>query len=386
MNTPLLAIRRCLCALAAVAAVSLVVSACSGDDGPTPTPAPVTPTPVPSGTITATGGIAYITPAFELAVANPDGSSPQIIYDAREVVSFEWSPDGSLIAAVVRTAGGTNLVGLSPTGDVRFEVMGASSPLWSPGGTHLTAAIGEDTVILDSVGQEVISLPSATRPAWSPDGLRVAYLAVNSDGQGVPEIVDVGTGNKTFLAEGIDPDDPIYPIAWHPAGEVIAYRDSLYEPAAEIVTPTEGVPIEWSPDGRILVQALAVDPTDGSTEGAMFDFSRGGEKTIAFSIRPSGTDEPPWLYIGRWTDWSADGRIFMYLDPQPGRVQVRLYDTVAIAQERFQEIQGMQPEISPSNTHAVFHDGGKVWVLALDGSALVNIVEGTNPTWRPNSS
>jgi Tol biopolymer transport system component len=378
-------VKRLQQAARASALVSVLVlaafTACSGDNGgPAGT---TTLTPVPSGTITATGSIAYITPDMELALMNPDGAAQRVIYGDRTVARFSWSPDGSRIAAVVATGGGPATAVMTPEGEVLFEVVGANDPIWSPLGNQLLTLTEQGLLVVDTSGQEVLTAPTGKRPLWAPDGSQIAYLQTDGEGRGVPVLVDVDSGAEEPLSDSIQPSETDYPALWHPAGDVIAYKDSLYEPGEDISTPTDGVSSQFSPDGRILIQTLGTDATTGATVARMYDFSQGGKAIIGFDVRQSPEGESPWFYLNRWTDWSSDGRIFLYLDPEVLRPQARIYDTVAVTQERFPNIKGTAPEISPSGTHAAFFDEGKVWVLALDGTALVNVADGTQPSWKP---
>jgi Tol biopolymer transport system component len=320
---------------------------------------------------------------MELALMNPDGAAQRVIYGERTVARFSWSPDGSRIAAVVATGGGPATAVLTPEGDVLFEVAGANDPVWAPAGDRLLVVKQDGLAVLDSDGQEVIALPAGSQPAWSPDGSRIAYLKSDEGGLGLPIIVDATTAEEQVLSADIESSETAYPIIWHPAGDAVAYKDGLYELSTGTVTAVEGVPTESSPDGRILIQTLATDPATGETVAQMYDYTQGGRATIAMEVRGSPEDEDPWFYLNRWTDWSDDSRIFLYLDPEASRPQARIYDTVAVTQERFTDVKGTAPEISPSGTHAVFFDEGKVWVLALDGTALVNVADGTQPSWRP---
>jgi len=364
-----------------VAFVIVLALAC-GDGAVSPV-IPPSPTPGAVGTITAAGTIAYINPSGELALTDPAGTASQVISGFSGVVAFQWSPAGSLIAAEVEANGTKNVVVLDPAGGLVFEIAGAEAPVWSPAGDRLVAVRSDGALVVDSEGQEVLSLAAALRPEWSPDGSQLAYLEQTDDGLAVPVIVTVETGERHPFPDEFLPAEPVFPISWHPAGELIAYMDALYEPATEAVVSLEGVPVNWSPDGRLLLQTVDTDPATGSTTAQIYDFSQDGAVTIALEVRPSTDGEPPWLYIDRWIAWTTDGRILLYMDPQPSAVQVRMYDTVAITQDRYRNIQGREPDISPSGEHVAFFDGGKVWVFALDATALVDIVDGTRPAWRP---
>ena len=369
-------------AVGLVAVVVLAMACRGGSDPLVITPSP-TITPGAVGTITAVGKIAFINPSGELALTDPDGTAQQVLSDFDGVVAFEWSPAGSLIAAEVEEGGAKSIAVLNLDGGLVFEIAGGEAPVWSPTGDKLVAVRSDDALVVDVEGRELLSLPGAQRPEWSPDGSQLAYLEQADDGLAVPVIVTLDSGEKHQFPDEFEPAELIFPILWRPTGELIAYKDALYEPATESVEPLGGVPVFWSPDGRLLLQTVDTDPETGSTTAQILDFSQDGRVTIGLEVRPSTSGEPPWLYIERWTNWSTDGRILVYMDPQPFAVQVRVYDTIAITQDRYRNIQGTEPEVSPSGEHIAFFDGGRVWIFALDATALVDIVDGTRPAWRP---
>lgn len=85
----------------------------------------------------------------------------------------------------------------------------------------------------------------------------------------------------------------------------------------------------------------------------------------------------------KWSDWTGDGRYLFYMDPEPSREFIRVYDTQAISQQIYRNIAGERPDLSPDGANAVFMFQGKVWVFPVDGSALVPVAEGSRPVWQP---
>ena len=366
-------------ASAALVFVALLAACRDGAAGP-PTPEP-TRTQGPTGTITALGQIAYVTPEGDLALANPDGSDPQVLREGG-VVSFAWSPDGALLAAQENTGGGSTVVVLRSDGEQVFQLEGAADPLWSLAG-DLAVDLGSGLLVVDTAGGELRTVADAVRPVWSPDGTALGFLRLDSEGLGVPLIVDIASGEEEPLAESIEPAEPVYPIAWNPAGNIIAYKDTLYEPDRDATRELPGVPVYWSPDGRWLLVTLEFDAESNATPANLLDFTQDGEALIGLEVRVAPDGTPPWLYIQRWTDWTADGRFLLYLDPQPFRNRLRIYDTLEIRQQINPDIAGQRPEYSPDGKHVAFDFEGSVWVATLDGSALVDVVEGTRPSWQP---
>lgn len=375
-------VRRAVWAVALLVAFSVIACKGGGSDPPVITSEP-SQTPGAVGTITAVGQIAFINIDGQLALTDPDGTAVQVISSLDEVVGFEWSPSGSLIAVEVQGDNGVRVSVLTLDGTVVFELEAAGRPLWSPAGDRLAVQQDDDVLVVDSQGQEIATLSSARRPEWSPDGSQLAYLELDEDGLALPVIVTLADGSNTDFPGDVEPVEPVYPISWHPAGGQLAYRNALYELVTGVVQSLDGVPVSWSPDGRLLLQTRDLDPETGSTGAQLLDFSQDGQVIVGLDVRPSPSGEAPWLYISRWIDWTADGQTLLYMDPSPFAIQVRIYDTVELRQERYRNIRGDEPDISPSGEHVVFFDEGKVWVLALDASALVDIVEGTRPAWRP---
>lgn len=352
-----------------------------GDGGTvfvTPTP---TRTPGSAGTITATGEIAYVTSDQRVGLTDPTGAASQVISDFDGVTAVYWSPDGLMLAADV-TSGLERVVVLSPSGDQLFEVTGGAHPRWSPVDNRLITLRDREVVVLDASGAELRVIPDATGPAWSPDGGSIAYLRLDDQGLATPAIIDLATGEERQLAPDMEPAEPTYPVAWRPSGDSIAYRDSLYDIATGVSEPLAGVPVSWSPDGRLLLQTLGRTQT-GTTDAQLFDYSQDGRPVIGFEVPESVEGEPPWVHVKRWIDWNADGSRLVFLDPNGPAF--RYYDTVAIGQDRFRGIEGVNPDLSPAGAHVAFSQREKLWVFAVDGSALVHILDGIRPQWRPRS-
>ena len=343
-----------------------------------------TPTPRPTPTLgTVSGTIGYITPDGDFALMDGNGANQRVLTSDGAATAFAWSPDGS-IAAVEFGGGAAHVAGVNPAdGSVLFDIDGAAQPLWSPDGDRLVVAQDGSLGVFDASGGLQRAFESATRPAWSPDGASIAFLTLDADGKGVPVVASLETGEKTELSPDIVPAEPVYPIAWHPAGSVIAYRNRVYEPSTGTATDLSGTAVLWSPNGRTLLVAGEFVPADNATKGYVLDATQGFKQVIGLSIRPSAQDIPAQLFIQKWTDWTPDGRYLLYMDPEPDRQRIRVYDTIDITQTPHHNIAGERPDISPDGRHLTFMYQGKVWVYALDKSALAAVTEGGLPAWRP---
>jgi Tol biopolymer transport system component len=361
-------------------ALAAVLAACNGggDNGePGPTPTPEWPP------ITATGAVAYITPENDLAVMNPDGSDQRRLTELGTVKAFAWSPDGAFIAVEHGPGVLSNLLVIREDGSAVFEREGASEPLWAPVDNLLAVARDGNVEVLGPDGAERVVIPGAVRPEWSPDGSSLAVVRLDSEGNGVPIIVELATGEESPLSPEIESHEPIYALAWHPAGNVIAYRDSLYEPGTAVRVPLPGVAALWSPDGRTLLVTGDPEPAERATNGLLLDATQEFRQIIGLFIRDSAEGMPAWLFVRRFTDWTPDGRHMVYMDNLPERARFRLYDTVEVGQRIYRDIAGERPDISPDGQTSVFMYEGQVWTFPLDASTLHAVAEGGFPAWRP---
>jgi dipeptidyl aminopeptidase/acylaminoacyl peptidase len=372
-----------LAAATVMAVIVLVVASggCGGDE--TPPGDSSTPTRGPVGTITAAGRLAFIAADGNLTLINPDGSGADPVTESGGVQDYAWSPDGSLIAVARLEGGGQPAVDvIRPAGEAVFEVVGGSAPLWSPQGDRLLVERSGGLEVVDAAGQPLRSIANAVLPDWSPEGSAVAFIRV-SQGKGVPMIVFVESGEESALDAGIAPENPVYPVIWHPAGAVLAYRNDLYEPTTGARTDLPGVAAYFSPDGRLLLVVLDADPTVTGRPANLLDLTQGVKTIIGLEVRPAAEEVPPWLYIRRWTDWGRDGGLLLYMDPDEFRPKMRIYDTVGIMQDSYSNIRGEYPDLSPDSTHLAFQYEGRIEIFPLNGTALVPIAEGSLPRWEP---
>jgi serine/threonine protein kinase len=151
-------------------------------------------------------------------------------------------------------------------------VSGAYSVAWD--GTLVYAAGEQSTiaviVVLDGGGTEVDRLEfensSMQDPNLSPDGRYLAYAAWPTDGDSPPDVwirdLERGSNSRLTTEEGVD--DPV----WGPEGDRIVYsRDGdlvcrstvgSREILWELPMPDDGIPHDWSKDGRFVVASSPV--------------------------------------------------------------------------------------------------------------------------------
>ncbi len=182
---------------------------------------------------------------------------------------FEWSPDGTLVAAVIGrsdqaiavldAASNSQLHGIRTLMTIRKSV-------WSPDGTALAGArdiitVGADAVVWGNAAREGFAMLKQVGSdgriaiAWSPDGNRLAI------GGKEPEIRDVAGAQ---IGRKITEIDFAHAIAWSPNGKTLAVNnwDKLLfcdGASGELLQTVELGPeatgayeLAWSPDGKTL--------------------------------------------------------------------------------------------------------------------------------------
>jgi Tol biopolymer transport system component/DNA-binding winged helix-turn-helix (wHTH) protein len=163
--------------------------------------------------------VAYVSyPDGILWRANIDGSNPIELTDPpMHPKSVRWSPDGSQIAFVNRTAEGIDAIFVIPTyGNGKPQRIlpedrqAETDPSWSPDGRRLAfstspnvgASAKSDLRILDLSNGKVSTIPDSDGllvPRWSPDGRFISAMTLN----GVSlRLLNVSTGRWEQLDTG----------------------------------------------------------------------------------------------------------------------------------------------------------------------------------------
>lgn len=163
--------------------------------------------------------VAYVSfPEGILWRANPDGSNPVPLTEPPVYPkSVRWSPDGSQLAFVDRTADSVaSIFTIDPSGTHKAhrllpEDHGAENdPSWSPDGRKLVfstspnvgASSSSDLRVVDLDSGKTSVLPGSETllvPRWSPDGQKIAAMTVDSKGL---RIFDLATGRWSSLDTG----------------------------------------------------------------------------------------------------------------------------------------------------------------------------------------
>ncbi|HEX8024825.1 MAG TPA: hypothetical protein VF484_01340 [Candidatus Limnocylindrales bacterium] len=287
--------------LASIAAVMLLVAACSPRaNGPTQLAA-ATDTPAPSPVATAGppfgGGRIYWSnpdPVVEAVFsANPDGTGVRQEPFKPGDLDPVWSRDHTQVAVIratnpIWTLWVMGADASNPRKVATFAGASAQGQSWSPDGTQIaviaislqggtgpTAELPTDVADIGASGLLVVDLPTGSvrtisanaagdRTAWSPDGSRIVFgsrdgglWGIRPDGTGYARITN---GDDTFAT-------------WSPDGQWLAFQRQIDNPAVEVdhdlgivrgdgtglrmITsgaPDDEAPV-WSPDGTAMAFA-----------------------------------------------------------------------------------------------------------------------------------
>lgn len=258
---------------------------------------------------------------------------PEDLLALRIITDAQLSPDGQLVAYVVKTADldrneYDSTIYLAPTaaGDSRQLTIGPgrdSAPRWSPDGTQLAFLAersGKSQLYVVGIAggdpQQLTELDAGvSSPVWSPDGQRIAVLSTTgSDTTAVAQEWPGGTIRRITdtryrfdvvgYTDGRVQNLWIVPVAGGALWQLTASPCDLASPA-------------WSPDGReIAFVANRESQADLSFHSQLYITDVPGEAMSA------PTDSPRRVSVGTETAaapaWSPDGRRIAYIGRREG--------------------------------------------------------------------
>ena len=220
------------------------------------------------GVSTMSPGGSYQRLLMRFREANPheeDYGDAYITDTASEGHSLSWSPNGKMLAFVIRE------LDQSPSDIPRTGVYTADREV-----LYTMGANGSNLTRLFEVSKSGHNWIRGV--AWSPDAQRVAFMT--SRNFGTVELYTIGPdGFNSRLVTELEPRQqfPAFPsVSWSPDGRKILFssgsteiRDGLYEPAVHVVNTdgsepyavAEGSHASWSPDGSKIAVFNEYAPT-----------------------------------------------------------------------------------------------------------------------------
>lgn len=254
--------------------------------------------------------------SFQLAIADADGASEQIILASPEpLMSPTWSPDGRRLAYVSFENGRSNVFVQEVASGRRYSVANFkginSAPGFSPDGQRLVVTLSKDgnpeiyIIELDSRRQLRITNSRAidTEAVWAPDGRSVVFT---SDRGGKPQLYQIGVDRngavgrpRRLTYEG----DYNARATYSPDGKYIAmvhrmegdrqYRIgllNLQNKQFRLLSKTHmDESPSFAPNGSMLIYA-----SEASGRGVLYAVSVEGDASQRLSVSSGDVREPAW--------------------------------------------------------------------------------------------
>jgi Tol biopolymer transport system component len=147
----------------------------------------------------ATGETSQVThekPTTETCLSCPQGAAyPQ------------FAPTGTSIVYEIHRGGEVDVRIVPVTGGKSVPLVGGTLGTSSPDGSTFAVECGQfaDGICIadaDAMKARVLVRGRSVEPEWSPDGTRISYINLEYNPDGGIFVVDVATGETTFVAEG----------------------------------------------------------------------------------------------------------------------------------------------------------------------------------------
>ena len=289
---------------------------------------------------------------------------------------IDLSPNGSEVAFSWNRSGTFEIFSAPLDGERIFQLTEANErsvwPRWSPDAKQLAFLRDRggderfDIWLVDRDGEHERNLtnePGVTHRdiAWSPDGTKLAYTANATGKSFAVHLIDVTTGAKRALTDGVR--DDLQP-RWSPDGTLLVFwsrreeirtNADLYVVAASGGDATrletrggvdgESIDPRWSPDGTRI--SFTTD-TRGRQEVAVATYA---EREIGRIERMTDSIHDEYGAV-----WRPDGRGLAYLHNEDAAVSLRRVFAVSHADHAVSDIPGMHawPDIGPDSDATAF--------------------------------
>jgi Tol biopolymer transport system component len=299
---------------------------------------------------------------WQIYSAEPDGTGLVQLTNVAPpfvVANPTWSPDGSMIAYVVRaSATSQSLIWVmrADGSDAHAIANGGSNwgPAWSPDGTRIAYTHGYDIHVMNADGTNDINLMpepaglASFDPTWSRDGEHIAFVGRDLDDDLYVMRSDGSEMRTLFSAPGAQREP-----AWSPDGSTIAFSDHTYATELEfgeltLIDPTGAVTGRLSNLPQI-AQAPAWSP-DG--------------QQIVFMANVSGEDRQA-IYV-----MNADGTDVREIHGLPANASWPAWQSLSATNEEATPTPSISPASSPGSIVATGS-------LLPEGKLLVNVDDGT---------
>ena len=408
---------------AVLAAVVLLVAACSTSPSPSASVDPNSPEGSASSPPVSSAGIAFARDG-DLYLLDPGTSEMRQLTDLPDnEILPAWSPDGTRIAFIgsdgeafqelfVINADGTNLRQLTDTTDMWEGGFG-----WSPDSGRIVYSAWPDggkpqnIFVIDADGSDGRQLTDvsgqAMNPAWSPDESAVLYTYEASEGDSeIHAMRPDGSDDRAYprpdgyvdIHPGWSPDGTF--IVFNRGSEALRDPDQLFRMRADgsqvvqltsytfAVSARLDYPAAWSPGGRILFAA--------------------GVERLPFTITSAGADPRQLadVKIGAgYSSWSPDGTQVVHTrtaGDSDNDLWVMNADSGAAVQLTSGPHDDRYPAWSPPGSAPVspgepnltgriaFSAGRALDVLDLDTGRIARVAEVTRrviePRWSPDGT